>query len=306
MKYIFIINKVAGNGEYQAQKLEKDVTAAASELGLSDVSCYYTKYCGDTADFVKNLPADGAPYTVIACGGDGTLRDAVNGIKSRTDDCDITVGVLPCGTGNDFVRAFNASNGFLDIKAQLTGHTEIIDLIKVDNEYCINLANAGFDANVAERIQVYKKTFGKFSYKASLIRELFSSMKYPMKFEFDDGTSAEGNFLLLSIANGVAYGGGYYAASMSIMNDGLLDVCYCDFVTRRKFIACVGNYKAGKHLDGRYPFIHRKVCKSLKLTFPKPTSFSQDGEMSSITECNISVVPNAIKLNIPAGCSFKN
>lgn len=305
MRYIFIINNTAGNGKYQSEVLGDAIKSASDKLGLSSCcSVYYTKHRGDAFDYISSLTIDDGPYTVYACGGDGTLREVVNAVKKS--DADISVGIVPCGTGNDFAKAFTSSEKFLDIEAQLTGKTEYIDLLKIDDEYCVNLANVGFDANVAEKMIEYKKRFGSLSYKLALVRELFSSMKYRMRAEFDDGDKIDGNFLLFSIANGIAYGGGFYAAILSKMTDGMIDVCYCDYVSRLTFISSVGNYKKGKHLDGRYSYVHRKPCKSFKMYFDTPTSFCEDGEIFMKTEVNISVESKALKLVIPSECEFVN
>lgn len=300
----FIINNVAGNGVFQ-KTIKESAESAAKELGV-DVDFYYTKHHNDCYDYICSKVNDGSPHRFYACGGDGTLREAANAVVKHPE-CDFELGVVPCGTGNDFVRAFTNSDGFLDMKKLLCGKAQLIDIIKVDDDYCINLANAGFDANVASNMIKYKKKFGALSYKVALIRELFSSMKYPMQIEFDDGEIKKGSFLLLSIANGVAYGGGYYAASKSVMNDGLMDVCYCDQVSRAKFLSVVGDYKAGKHLDGQYDaFVHRKVCRGVKLTTPNPISFSQDGEISVNSEYNISIINKALKFIVPSGSDFIN
>lgn len=308
MNYIFIINTAAGNGKYQAAYLEEKIHTAAAELGISDnVSCYFTTRVGDAIEYTRALDTRGEPLAVIACGGDGTFREVVNGAMQNENRSDISVGVLPCGTGNDFVKAFTPDGIFLDIKAQLEGSSELIDVIAIDGEYCINLANMGFDANIANNMQKYKKTFGKFSYNVAVIRELFAKSRFPMSIELDGEETVEGDFILLSIANGMAYGGGYYAAPLSSMKDGILDVCYCDMISKLKLITVIGQYKAGNHFSGKYDsFIHRKTAKHIKIKFGRPTLVSQDGEITERNSLDISVIPSALKLLLPRGCAFKN
>lgn len=308
MNYTFIINKAAGNGKFQLGELTDKIKSASSSLNISDkVNCYFTLGIGDGAEYVKELETGGESHTVIACGGDGTFREVVNGAMNNKNVSDISVGVFPCGTGNDFVKSFVNEEAFLDIEAQFAATSQAIDVIKIDNEYCINLANMGFDANIANNMQRYKKTFGKLSYNVAVIRELFAKSRFPMSIEFDDGEKAEGDFILLSIANGMAYGGGYYAAPLSSMTDGIMDICYCDMISKLKLITVIGEYKAGNHFCGKYDgFIHRKTAKHLKIKFGRPTLVSQDGEITQRNSLDVSLMPKALKLSIPKGCTFKN
>ena len=165
----------------------------------------------------------------------------------------------------------------------------------------------GFDANIASNMQKYKKIFGKLSYNVAVVRELFAKSRFPMSIELDGKETIDGDFILLSIANGMAYGGGYYAAPLSSMKDGILDVCYCDMISKLKLITVIGKYKAGEHFNGKYDsFIHRKTAKHIKIKFGRPTLVSQDGEITTRESLDISVMQGALKLSVPKGCSFKN
>lgn len=307
MNYSFIINKTAGSGKFQMSELCEKIKDAASSLNIADkVKCYFTTKIGDAIEYVRSIKTGGVPHTFIACGGDGTFREVVNGAMANGSP-DIAVGVIPCGTGNDFVRAFAHDEAFLDIKAQLSASIEAIDVMEIDGEYCINLANMGFDANVADNMQRYKKRFGKLSYEVAVIRELFSKSRFPMTVTFDDTDTISGDYILLSVANGMAYGGGYYAAPLSSMKDGVLDVTYCDMITKLKLITVIGDYKAGKHLCKKYEsFIHRRTAKHVKIKFGRPISVSQDGEITQKDSLDIKVIPGGIRFSLPKGCDFKN
>ena len=77
-----------------------------------------------------------------ACGGDGTLGEVVNGAAGQVN---AEVGLIPIGTGNDFVRNFADAGDFFDIEAQVMGEARAIDLIKCNDRYGINVVNVGFD-----------------------------------------------------------------------------------------------------------------------------------------------------------------
>ena len=109
MKTIFIINPNAGQGK-TVKKLLSEIHTA--ELGGADVDIYYTKSPGDAGRFAKDYCASNGAARFIACGGDGTVCEVVNGIIGFPG---AQAGVLPLGTGNDFCRNFSDPKKFCDV-----------------------------------------------------------------------------------------------------------------------------------------------------------------------------------------------
>ncbi|MDE0015678.1 MAG: diacylglycerol kinase family lipid kinase [Candidatus Poribacteria bacterium] len=96
--FILIANPISGKGH--AKNVAEQGYAALTESGKQG-QLILTSASGDAKRFAQEAFADGTPY-VIACGGDGTLHEVVNGIAMAPD---VTLGVLPCGRGNDFAAA---------------------------------------------------------------------------------------------------------------------------------------------------------------------------------------------------------
>ena len=99
MKHLFIVNPAAGK-----ENAHDTIRTALDTLETPvDYEIYLTKAPGDAQSFVKNICADNPNSRFIACGGDGTLSEVLNGAVGF-DDAEI--GVVPSGTGNDFCRNF--------------------------------------------------------------------------------------------------------------------------------------------------------------------------------------------------------
>ena len=108
MKTVFIVNPKAGK-KINIETLVERIESAVCKL-RADVEIYKTKSPGDATEFVKNFCEKYGKARFIACGGDGTLGEVLNGAV-LFDGAE--VGVMPIGTGNDFVKNFNAD--FSDI-----------------------------------------------------------------------------------------------------------------------------------------------------------------------------------------------
>src|SRR5690606_32385111 len=98
----------------------------------------------------------------IIVGGDGTLNEVINGIFAQKDldPIEITIGMIPVGTGNDWCRMFGIPFNYHEaVKTILKGKTFIQDVGKVYflrqqqqyKRYFINIAGIGFDAVVAKK-----------------------------------------------------------------------------------------------------------------------------------------------------------
>ena len=160
------------------------------------------------------------------------------------------VGVFPCGTGNDFVRVFPDLSDFMDVEKQVAGTAIPIDIIKANGNYSINMCNMGIDAQTAADVHRFTRFMpGSMAYSVSLANRLIRPMGYRLKMTLDQKEHIEGKFILVTIANGVAYGGGYYSAPKSKFDDGLMDICLVRPISRMRIAGLLTGYKNGTYLD---------------------------------------------------------
>ena len=229
MKTVFIVNPKAGK-KNNTEKLIERIKSAAERL-KADVEIHITTAVGEATEFVGNFCKNHGKARFIACGGDGTLSEVLGGAV----ECDgAEVGVMPFGTGNDFVKNFDAD--FSDIEAQITSESEKCDVIRyetVDENgslrigYCANMFNIGFDCNVVDAMEnIKKKTFfsGSLAYFVGIFTTLIKKKGADLEIEIDGEIKHKGKLLLTSIANGCFCGGGVKSNPGACVHDGLMNV----------------------------------------------------------------------------------
>ena len=205
------------------------------------------------------------PCDVIAVfGGDGTLNDVVNGAFGFAN---AEIAAVPAGTGNDFIKSFSSPEAFLDIEAQLCGSALSLDLIKFNEKYCINVLNIGFDCLVVEKMKHIRsaiKVPNSIAYPLGVISAFFGKFGNTYTITFDDEPPVTKNYLLCAFGNARIYGGGFCAAPLAYLNDGLIDVCTVEKISRGKFSSLLGDYKKGTHVVRDVPldFVTYKKCKN--------------------------------------------
>ena len=301
MRHIFIINPAAGKGKLQ-EDIEKSIH---SELKTKDFDyeVYFSKSKDDIKSFITNKCKDNIESDFYGCGGDGTLHDVVNTCVGLDN---VYAGVIPCGSGNDFVKNFDNHEFFYNIDAQINGEAVNLDLIKVDDDYAVSVCNIGFDADAAFSMHKFKKIpfiTGSGCYIMSVIYNLFKKLGKELEVIIDSDEILKGSFLLGVVANGHSYGGGYKCAPLAKINDGIMDLCFVSNISRLKILSVLGSYKEGTHLTNEKlkDIITYKKCKNIKLKSQEPINICIDGENFIHNEIELKVVKDALRFWMPKG-----
>ncbi len=305
MRHIFIINPVAGKGRSQSE-IASNINALLKNREIQ-YEIYYTRFKGDVKPFIDSKCMDKSPVVFYACGGDGTLHEVINAAVSYEH---ASVGVIPCGSGNDFVKNFNNHYLFGDIEAQVSGETVKIDMIKAQNEYAVSVCNIGFDADAAFNMHKFKKIpfiTGSGCYILSVLYCLLKRLGKKLKVVLDDDYTFEGTFLLGVAANGHSYGGGYKCAPKALINDGVIDICFVNKMSRFKILGLIGSYKNGTHLENEKlkDFITYKKCKSLKIISQESINLCVDGENYIFEELDFEIIPESLNFRLPKGITIQ-
>ena len=310
MRKIFILNPAAGKGG--ASDLTEIIKRAANALG-EDIEIYYTQGIKDAEKYARTVCRGKMPEETVrfyACGGDGTINEVINGSFGFPN---VEVGLVPTGTGNDYVRDYNKPEAFLDIEDQLKGKSIWVDVFRysglidgsMQERYCANMMNIGFDANVVYRVSKLKKiplVGGSLAYMLGIFIELIEKNGTNLKLEFEDGTLYDGKMLWAAIAIGSYCGGGIKGLPLAKANDGLLDVQIIKNATRRMFVRLLPKYVKGTHLqdkDAQKILIYRQMKRITVTPNMGTTRICVDGELEIAGPLDIEIVPKSVRFIIP-------
>ena len=309
MKTVFVINPMAGQGK-NVEKFILSIKETAEKL-KTDIEIYITKSVGDATDFVHKYCENNGAARFIACGGDGTLGEVVNGaIEFQNAE----IGVIPMGTGNDFRRNFKNESEFSDIEAQISGKTTKCDVIrytsfvgeKKRSGCCVNMFNVGFDCNVADlTAKMKQKPFisGSLAYLLSIFAILIKKKGANLEIELDGEKKHTGPLLLTSIANGCFCGGGVKSNPLASVKDGLININIIYNISRLNFLSKLPFYMKGTHikLRGIEKIIYTTKCKKVVLTpLLGNMRLCIDGEIEDAGRTEFEIVPGAFNFVMPA------
>lgn len=199
---LFVYNPRAGKGAV-TKKLH-DIVDAFVKAGYP-VTVYPTQEQGDACRLVENREA--GLYDLIVCsGGDGTLREVVNGlIKSGVST---PVGYIPAGSTNDFARSLGLSDDVAEATEIITRGKEFLcDAGNFNGENFVYVAAFGLFTDVSYATnQQWKNIFGHVAYILEGVKSLSSIQSYEVQIECDEGTM-KGNYIYGMVTNSLSVGG---------------------------------------------------------------------------------------------------
>lgn len=232
---------------------------------------------------------------LVVIGGDGTL-DAVAGELAHTDTA---LGIIPSGTGNDFSRTAGIPAGLEAAFAVAVGPTtRRIDLgIAGDRHRFLNVAGAGFDAEVgAHSSRVPSRLGGGLPYLVGTLTALAHFHPVTAEVQVDEQRHS-GLTTMVAVANGPQYGGGMRIAPDARRDDGLLDVCIVEGMSRTELLRVFPGVYAGQHVH--HPKIRMLRGREVQIRPHSPMRLHADGDLLGLTEFSFRVEPGALSVAMP-------
>ena len=285
-KYLIVINPQTGKrGQRYLQQL-------TDTLLMKKISCdiFYTK--ADTALTEKELSEKLNAYSdVISVGGDGTLNMLSNVLAYKN----IALGIIPCGTGNDFSRHIYKKTD--DVISIVTKERSIkVDLGKCNERYFINVLGVGYDAMVAEKSKNDNKIFFRsFFYLWNALKYLPFYKEKSVHVLGGDFTKNEAIFMA-AFGNGSFFGSGMNITPHADISDGLLDCCWVGKLSFIKKCHCLIKLYSGDHLSAHnIEYVQAKQFEVLSQGQP----IEADGEFIGYTPALISSEEKALLLKVP-------
>lgn len=306
MLHVFILNPVAGKNR-GAMELRGKIDAYFARHPELDYTICTTDGVGAATRIAQEMCAVGDKVRLYACGGDGTLQETASGIP--VGDPNVELAVIPCGSGNDYVRTFGDRDDFMDVATLIEGVAYPVDAIDCGDRISLNIASMGMDAAVGHKMQRYKNlpgVSGPMAYNIAVADVFFHPIGEHMRIDIDsvDGlVCREGRYLMVLAANGRYYGGGYCGAPKAIENDGLLDFILVKKIPRTRIPFVLGKYKKGDH-DTIECLEHLRGT-GMRVCAGNDMVCNVDGECFVMDKISFAVIPHAYNLVLPRSVAEK-
>ncbi|MFZ4545816.1 MAG: diacylglycerol/lipid kinase family protein [Bacteroidales bacterium] len=306
MEWFVLVNPNAGKrkGEKDWHEIAAKITAA----GIKFVHVF-TEHRGHAVVLTREYLENGY-RNIIVVGGDGTLNEVVNGIflQKEIPTSEITLAMIPVGTGNDWCRMFNIPGDYKQainlIKKRkiFVQDTGTIKYISTENgeitRYFINMAGMGFDAMVAQKTNK-QKDMGKsnpMSYVVNIFSSLFSYSSTKVTILLD-GEKIMSDIFSMSVGICQYNGGGMKQAPTALPDDGLFDLTLIKPIGKFKIIRNII-----KLFDGSFTRMPEvSTYRSSKIIIhSEPKMFMEaDGESLGHTPFVFNIIPQS--LNVVSG-----
>jgi YegS/Rv2252/BmrU family lipid kinase len=290
-KWVFIINPIAGNGfaKTLVTKLEEKIKKHNIEAEM-----VFTERSGHATELSTQYLEKGFSY-IIGVGGDGTFNEVARPLINRKD---IITGLIPAGTGNDFIQITGFPNRFdeHDWNMFFKINTIRMDAGSVNGMVFLNGMGLGFDAQVAAENYTEPgkvKKGGKHKYIWHIVKTLLFFREKKMIVITPQGKH-ETDCFINTIANGRRFAGSFFLTPNAIANDALLDVCMIKKLSLIQRFGILLKVPEGKHINDEK--VNYYQTSDLKLEFPSEIPFHIDGELNFATEFDVRILPGALNI----------
>ena len=298
-KWFVIINPTSGNG--RCKKKWPIIKKLLDEYDF-DFDFVFTKYANDSTAIVQNTIKKGF-RNIICVGGDGTLHNIVNGImqQSKVPSALINIGVIPIGTGNDWIKTYNIPKDIeKGIQLIKNGNTKIqdvgkIELVNQDKKpvYFVNLAGVGFDGYVIYRMRKYKR-LGALSYLIGALLGLFSFKNFNSQVLLNS-EEISGKNLMVLIGLCKYSGGGMQLTKTPNPFDGLFDVTIAKNFSKFNVLSNLHKLFNGKIINFA-KVVNYKTTSIEIITNKKELTFIQaDGELIGKGHIKATIISKALQ-----------
>lgn len=305
-QYLAIINPAAGGG--RCRTLVAPALARLRSAGI-EIDTAETNAAGQATQIARDAYSRGM-RKFIAVGGDGTSYEIVNGLlpgdTSGDDGQTATLGFLPLGTGNSFLRDFGdpqaadrgLEHAMLAITERRSRACDVFRLTHKDGElYFINLLSVGFAADVAMLRHRRFLRMGHAGYLLAILVSLGRLKRRPFPVRVDGrGEFDSRRSLFLTFNNSKYTGGTMMIAPDAATDDGLIEYVRWGPIGRLRLIWNLSTLYDGTHT--KHPLAERHAARQIEFQLDGPVDLMVDGEVYTLQCERIDVLPSALKVMV--------
>lgn len=301
-----IVNPMSGDGS--TRRAWPTIDRRLTRLGYQ-FDFRMTESTGDGERLGREAVEAGVDEVVVV-GGDGTLNEVVNGLftASHGESPDVTLSVLPSGTGRDFARNIGLKSFENALETLGNGELRRLDVGRVDytdiegerSRYFINAGDVGIGAETAALLNRSSKILGgKISYFLGAARTVFSFRGRKATVHVDGELVHDDKLAMVCMANGRYLAGGMLMAPEASLDDGLFDILVLKDVPKSSLLgSLLPSVYLGRHIN--HPAVTFLRGSRIEVTAPEPLLFEVDGEQPGTTDIRVTLLPGALRVRMPA------
>jgi YegS/Rv2252/BmrU family lipid kinase len=226
------------------------------------------------------------------------MHEAVNAILHHRAGPEVTLAPMPVGTGNDWCRCLRVPSDYATVARWCArGRTAQVDIGEARFSagqaptYFVNVAGAGFDTYVLERL--LDRRFGVAAYMLAVLRGLLAYRPQAMRVRSEAGAH-DGRMFVAFVCLGGYCGGGMHVAPQADFRDGRFDVVLVGDLGRLDVLASLRRLFDGT--IGAHPKVRTLQAERVTIDAPRPLAVEADGELIGRTPVTLSVLPGALRV----------
>ena len=309
-RWLVVVNPQASIGK--CSKDWPEIKRLLDDSGMA-YDFIMTEYPKHAIEIVRQNITEKGYKNIVSVGGDGTNNEVINGIftQQRFPTSEITMGIIPIGTGNDWRRTFDFGIDYQEnINVLKAGNKFVHDVGKVayynngdpQERYFLNAAGTGLDEMVCNKTNRLKSK-GKGGTIRYLISTAYSIMSYKcqhVQIEIDGEMVFDDKIMSLSIGNCKFNGGGMMMMPNAVPDDGLFDITAIKKIGLLKFAANMKNIYDGSFAEKlkEVSLFRGRHIKVVSIPSHK-LLLETEGETLTNSPFYFDIIPKAINMIIP-------
>lgn len=294
-----------GAGRKTSQKKWAHVQQLLQQYAI-DYTPFYTQKVGHARQYAIDTIRQGYRYLLVM-GGDGTISEVVDGVmKSGVDTTQVTIALLPAGTGNDWARYWGIRKIEHAIQVAAQAKSVLVDVGKVtlgnqdqSVRYFINAFGFGFDARVIQLTNKLQRRFkgSSWTYVAALFAALIKHRSQPIQVVSAPWTESFTCYTV-SMGNGAFTGGGIRQTPLAVPTDGWLDIMAMGELSFFKILKAISLLFTGRLLQ--HPSVRNRRVAHIQVQSENDIVSEIDGILQpQVRSLTVDIVPQALRFVCP-------
>ena len=293
-QFLAIVNPAAGGG--RCGQLATGMLERVRQTGIA-LTVMHTTRAGEATEIARQAYSEGT-RNFLAVGGDGTSFEIINGLFPEAENHGRpTLGLLPLGTGNSFLKDFTKRGVEHSIEALKKDSRRACDIIRLRHAhgeiYFLNLLTLGFPADVAETTNRRFKRWGELGYILGVFTRLVQLENLAFPHRLAEAKELDRNpALFLSFNNSKFTGGHMMIAPNADPTDGLIEYVRWGPIGRLGLIWTLPRLFTGTHINHRSA--SRAATKRIDFELAGPVNVMVDGESMRLECQSLEILPSAL------------